>query len=358
MKLPRTGRPRGAKTSPALRRPRLKPVRERNPVTVGLVGLLVLVLIGVGAYQSDALSGGTAYSADFTEAAGLDTGDEVRIAGVKVGDVTAVALDGAKVKVTFEVEDDVWVGDASTVAIGIKTLLGEKYLALDPLGAGRQNPSARIPADRTTSPYDVTQAFTGLGETIGAIDTQQLAASFEAISATFKNSPPDVRSAATGLSALSRSVSTRDAQLAELLKGSKQLSRTLATKKSSFETLLEDGGLLLGEIQARRDAIHSLLTGAKDLGIQLTGVVQDNERQLEPTLTALSRVTGVLLKNRDSLDRTLALAGPYYRLVGNTLGNGRWFDTYVCGLVPRTYLPPGTPPASGCMPPKPAGGAR
>ncbi|MEU0737637.1 ABC transporter substrate-binding protein, partial [Streptomyces lavendulocolor] len=28
-----------------------------------------------------------------------------------------------------------------------------------------------------------------------------------------------------------------------------------------------------------------------------------------------------LVKNRDSLDRTLALAGPYYRLVGNTLGN-------------------------------------
>ncbi|NED01552.1 MCE family protein, partial [Streptomyces sp. SID6648] len=78
---------------------------------------------------------GTTYSADFSEAAGLDTGDEVRIAGVKVGRVTGVALDGAKVKVTFEVED-AWVGDRTTAAIAIKTVLGDKYLALDPLGAG------------------------------------------------------------------------------------------------------------------------------------------------------------------------------------------------------------------------------
>ncbi|MFF3286548.1 MCE family protein [Streptomyces sp. NPDC003023] len=333
---------------------RLKPVRERNPVAVAIVGLVVLALLGITAYKADALpfvGGGTGYTADFTEAAGLGEGDEVRIAGVKVGEVTAVALAGAKVRVSFEVEN-AWIGDSSTAAIAIKTLLGEKFLAVDPLGTRGQDPSQPIPTSRTTSPFDVTQAFNGLGETIGKIDTDKLAESFEAIDDTFKDSPPDVRSAATGLSALSRSVSKRDAQLAELLKGSKQFTKTLDGRKSSFETLLEDGNLLLGEIQARRDAIHALLTGTKNLGVQLSGLVQDNKRQLKPTLDALGKVTAVLLKNRKKLDQTLALAGPYYRLVGNTLGNGRWFDTYVCGLVPQNYLPAGTPPATGCMPPK------
>ncbi len=337
---------------------RIKPIRERNPVAVGIVGLLVLALIGIAAFRADSLplvGDGTTYTADFTEAAGLSDGDEVRIAGVKVGEVTAVGLDGARVRVRFKVKD-AWIGNASTAAIAIKTLLGEKYLAVDPLGTRSQDPGQRIPASRTTSPYDVTQAFNGLGETIEKIDTAQLAKSFETISATFRNSPPNVRSAATGLSALSRSVSQRDAQLARLLKSSKQLTRTLAGKKSSFETLLEDGSLLLGEIQARRDAIHLLLTGTKNLGIQLSGVVEDNRAELKPTLAALSKVTAVLLKNRKSLDQTLALAGPYYRLVGNTLGSGRWFDNYLCGLVPKTYLPPGTPPTDACMPPKPRGG--
>lgn len=242
------------------------------------------------------------------------------------------------------------------MGIAIKTLLGDKYLAVDPLGTGPQDPDRRITASRTTSPYDVTQAFNGLGETIGEIDTKQLAKSFETISATFKDSPPDVKSAADGLSALSRTVSQRDAQLATLLKGSKQLTKTLAHKKSSFETLLEDGNLLLGEIQARRDSIHLLLTGTQELGTQLTGLAADNNKQLKPTLESLGRVTAVLVKNRKSLDKVLSLTGSYNRLVGNTLGNGRWLDNYVCGVVPRDYLPAGTPPATGCMPPKQQGG--
>lgn len=336
----------------------ITPIRERNPVAVALAGLLVLALLGLAAWRADTLpfvDGGTGYSADFSESAGLADGDEVRIAGVKVGEVTGVSLDGPRVKVEFRVKD-AWIGDSSTVGIAVKTLLGEKYLAVDPLGDAPQDPGSRITASRTTSPYDVTQAFNGLGETIEEIDTEQLAKSFETISATFKDSPPHVRSAASGLSALSRTVSERDAQLATLLSGSKRLTKTLAGKKSSFETLLEDGNLLLGEIQARRDSIHLLLTGTRQLGVQLTGLVEDNEKQLGPTLDSLGRVTAVLVKNRKSLDQVLAMSGSYSRLVGNTLGSGRWFDNYVCGVVPKNYLPAGTPPATGCLPPRQQGG--
>ncbi|WP_432126737.1 MCE family protein [Streptomyces sp. bgisy082] len=335
-------------------RPRFKPVKERSPVAVALVGLLLLALLAALAYNVERLplvGGDTAYSADFTEAAGLDEGDEVRIAGVKVGKVTGVALDGPKVKVTFEV-GDAWVGDRSTAAIAIKTLLGEKYLALDPLGSAAQDPGTRIPRSRTTSPYDVTQAFQDLSGTADALDTEKLAESFETISDTFKNSPPHVRNAATGLSELSRSVSKRDTELARLLENSKKFTKTLEDKKSSFETLIEDGGSLLGELKKRRDAIRALLRGSRELGTQLSGLVGDNDRQLGPTLKALGRVTAVLEKNSGQLDKTLALVGPYYRLVGNTLGNGRWFDSYLCGVVPRTYLPEASQPTTGCLPPK------
>ncbi|MFI9428411.1 MCE family protein [Streptomyces achromogenes] len=335
------------------RRPRFTPLRERDPRVVGVVGLLALALLALLVLQLDRLpfGGGTAYSADFSEAAGLGRGDEVRIAGVKVGEVTGVALDGPKVRVGFEVED-AWIGDRTTAAIAIKTVLGDKYLALDPLGAARQDPGSRIPLSRTTSPYDVSQALQDLGGTIDALDTRQLADSFETISKTFANSPPHVRKAADGLSALSKSVSRRDTELAELLRGSARFTQTLKDKKSSFEILLRDGGSLLGELRDRRDAIQALLEGSRDLGTQLGGLVDDNDRQLGPTLKALGRVTTVLEKNSAQLGKTLALAGPYYRLVGNTLGNGRWFDSYLCGVVPRAYLPETSRPSTGCVPPK------
>ncbi|MEY9938861.1 MCE family protein [Streptacidiphilus sp. MAP5-3] len=339
------------------RGPLFRPLRDRNPVIVGVVGLVVLLLVGLLAYNADALpfvGGGTHYSADFTEAAGLTSGDEVRVAGVTVGKVTGVALDGAQVRVDFQVSG-AWVGNTSTLSIAIKTLLGAKYLAVDPLGTAAQNPSATIPRSRTTSPYDVAVALNGLGQTLGQLDEKQLAQSFQALSDTFRNTPASVRTALTGLSSLSRTISSRDAELSQLLQGTSALTGTLADQNSRLQTLLSDGNLLLAEIQQRRDAIHQLLVGTTALGTQLTGLVQDNQAQLTPTLTALNRVVSVLQANLGQLNQVLALAGPYYRLVTNALGNGPWFDAYLCGLVPRNYLPPGTQPSTGCMPPK-AGG--
>ncbi|MGX9920049.1 MCE family protein [Streptomyces sp. NPDC002248] len=338
------------------KRPRFTPVKERNPVAVALVGLAALALVLYVAFNATSLplvGGGTTYSADFSEAAGLDEGDEVRIAGVKVGEVTSVGLEGDRVKVAFRVRGaHTWIGDRTTAAIAIKTLLGSKYLALDPLGAGRQDPGSRIPLSRTTSPYDVTSALQDLGSTIDEVDTGQLAKSFETLSDTFKDSPPDVRTAVKGLSALSRTVSSRDAELARLLKGSEQLTKTLETRKSSFETLIDDGGSLLGELKQRRTAVKALLSGSKALGKELNGLVADNEEQLRPTLKALGRVTDVLEENQGRLDRTLGLLGPYYRLMGNSLGNGRWFDSYLCGAIPRDFLPASARPKASCVPPR------
>lgn len=332
----------------------MKPIRERNPVKVAVVGLVILAGLGTAAYAADDLpviGGGTTYSADFTESAGLRSGNEVRVAGVKVGKVTGVSLDHGRVKVSFRVKDT-WVGNASTASIMIKTLLGEKYLAVDPLGTARQNPSRRIPVNRTTSPYDVTQAFQQLGGTLGQIDTDQLGKSLQTISDTFRNTSPNVREAIQGLSKLSKTISSRDAQLARLLAGTKQITATLAAQNGNFTALLHDGNQLLAEISRRRLAIHSLLTGTQELSAQLSGLVKDNQDQLDPTLRALDQVTAMLRSNQGSLDHALAVAGPYYRLIGNTLGNGRWFDAYLCGIVPKNYLPPDTPPATGCMPPK------
>jgi phospholipid/cholesterol/gamma-HCH transport system substrate-binding protein len=311
-------------------------IRERNPVVIGAVGIVVLVVVGLLVYFAEDLpliGGGTTYTADFTESAGLVSGNEVRIAGVTVGKVTGVDLAGNHVRVTFRVNDE-WVGNASTVAIKIKTLLGEKYLAVDPLGTADQNPDQDIPTSRTVSPYDVTEAFNGLADTVGKIDTKQLAQSFEDISTTFADTPPELHQALTGLASLSETISSRDVQLAQLLANTKQITATLAGDDSQFQTLLSDGNLLLGELEARRDAIGSLLTGTEALSTQLTGLVADDNAQLGPMLTELDQVTDVLSANQANLTKALSLAGPYYRLVGNSLGNGRWLDAYICGLVP------------------------
>jgi phospholipid/cholesterol/gamma-HCH transport system substrate-binding protein len=336
----------------------MKPISERNPIAVALVGLVILVVIGLLTFDSGNLpiiGGGTTYTAFFTEDAGLTPGNEVRVAGVTVGKVTGVALDGNRVLVSFQLKG-VWVGNASTIGIEIKTLLGDKYLALDPLGTGQQNPGQTIPASRTTSPYDVTEAFQQLGKTVGQLNTNELAQSLEAISKTFQNTPPYVREALTGLASLSQTISSKDTQLAQLLQGTKQITGTLSSEDNEFRQLLGDGNLLLNELEQRQQAIGSLLTGTQALATQISGLVNDDNAQLTPTLRALNQVTTVLADNQANLSKALALAGPYYTLLNNAIGNGRWFDIYLCGLVPKSYAPT-IVPATGCEPPKQGGGS-
>ncbi|MGZ3142103.1 MCE family protein [Lentzea chajnantorensis] len=311
-------------------------MKQRNPIATGAISLTLIALLLLAAFYSDDLpivGGGTSYAADFSEAAGLVPGNEVRVAGVKVGKVTKVGLNGDRVRVTFKVKD-AWVGDRSTAMIRIKTLLGQKFLALDPQGSQPLSPGDPIPKERTLAPYDVNEAFNGLATTVGQIDTKQLADSFTVLSETFKNSPEHVRGALDGLSALSKTISSRDEQLAKLLDNTRQLTGTLADRNAEFEKLIADGNLLLGELRKRREAISAVLGGTRDLARQLSGLVADNQDQLRPALQQLDRVTTILQRNQDNLDRSLALLAPFYRVFANTLGNGRWFDTYICGLLP------------------------
>lgn len=333
----------------------MKPLRERNPVIIALAGLVLLGAVAWAAFNANSLpliGNGTGYTAFFSEAAGLQPGNEVRVAGVTIGRVTGVSLDGNQVRVTFTA-DGTWIGSQTTAAINIRTILGAKYLALDPLGATKQDPSVPIPLTRTTSPYDVTQAFEHLGATFQQLNTQSVAQSLESISSAFANTPPAVHQALTGLASLSEVVASQNNQLNTLLQGTSSVSATLAGENSEFTKLFSDGNLLLGELRQQQQAIGSLLSGTQALGTQLSGLVNDDNATLKPMLDRLSNVTSVLSANQANLNRALALLGPYTNVLTNLVGNGRWFDAYLCGLVPRTYG--GTQPTKGCIPPK-AGG--
>ncbi|MFD2422251.1 MCE family protein [Amycolatopsis pigmentata] len=313
----------------------MKSFQSRNPVPIAITGLVIMALGLVVALNADSLpiiGAGTTYSADFSEAAGLKDGDEVRVAGVKVGKVTDVGLDGPQVKVSFRVKD-VWLGDKSQATIKIKTLLGQKYLSLDPLGEKSLDPSATIPKERTIAPYDVLDAFRDLSSTVNQIDTQQLSKSFETLSQTLSGTPQEVKGALNGLSRLSDTIAKRDSQLSQLLSNTRQISQTLADRDAELTKLLTDGNKLLDEIGNREKAISTLLTGSQELSKQLQGLISDNDKQLTPVLGSLDQLTSMLQRNQDALAEGIKRFAPYIRVFTNTVGNGRWFDSYICGLI-------------------------
>jgi len=315
----------------------MKPFRERNPVIVGAVSLVVLAMVMVAALRADDLpiiGGGDTYHAMFTEAGGLKVNDEDRIAGVRVGKVNEVELAGDEVKVTFKVDDAADFGADTRAAIKVKTILGSMFLALQPAGSGQLAENATIPAERTSSPFDVVEAFEGLASTSEQIDTDQLAESLTTLADLTRNTPEEFRGALSGLSRLSANVAEKDEQLNTLLQNLERVSKVLDARDEDIIKLMQDGDVLFRALVARRDAVHDLLVSSAKLSQELTALIRQSRDDLAPALAHLENVIAVLNKNEDNLDSSLRLMAPFYRVFANTLGTGPWFDTWISNFPP------------------------
>ncbi|MDI2029678.1 MCE family protein [Saccharopolyspora sp. TS4A08] len=337
----------------------MKPLRARNQVAVGLVTIALLVLGTLTAFSAKDLpliGSGNTYSAHFAESAGLEPGNEVQIAGVKVGEVDDVVLDGNRVLVEFTV-DGREIGDRTRADIQIKTLLGEKFLGLQP--AGDEELSEPIPLRSTTSPFDIPDAIDQLTRTTGQLDSAKLAESFRVMSDTMRGAPQHMDQAVTGLSQLSQTIASRDQQLADLLHNAGDVSGIVADRDQQVSKLVTDGNQLLSEVQARKQAISGLLEGTEKLSRELRGLVADNQEQMKPALDQLDQLTAMLKRNQDNLDHAVGALAPYVRGFNNTIGNGRWFEGYFCGLLPPPiHAGPIQTNTPECEIPVPEGGGR
>jgi phospholipid/cholesterol/gamma-HCH transport system substrate-binding protein len=315
----------------------MKPFRERNPVVVGAVSIVVLAMVLVAALRADDLpviGGGDTYHAMFTEAGGLKVNDEVRIAGVRVGKVDEIELAGNEVKVSFKVDDAAEFGADTRAAIKVKTILGSMFLALEPAGGGQLDEGATIPAARTTSPFDVVEAFEGLASTSEQIDTDQLAESLTTLADLTRNTPEEFRGALDGLSRLSANIAAKDEQLNTLLVNLERVSTVLDERDQDIIRLMEDSDVLFRALVARREAVHDLLVSSTTLSKELTRLIDHSREDLKPALAHLENVIAVLNKNEDNLDSSLRLMAPFYRVFANTLGTGPWFDTWISNFPP------------------------
>jgi phospholipid/cholesterol/gamma-HCH transport system substrate-binding protein len=315
----------------------MKPFRERNPVIVGAISLAVIALMILAAFRAQDLpliGGGDTYTAAFTEAGGLKPDDPVRIAGVRVGKVESIELEGDHVKVTFRVKTDSEFGTDTGAAIRVNTLLGAMYLALEPDGSGQLDPDKEIPVERTSSPYDVVQAFSGLAETSDQIDTDQLARSLTTLADLTRNTPEEFKAALSGVSRLSANIAGKNDRINLLLQNLQRVSSVLNDRDQDIVALMKDSDTLFQALVARREAVHNLLVSTSKLSTELSALVRQSRADLKPALTQLDDVVGILNKNEDNIDNSLRLMAPFYRVFTNTLGNGPWFDTYIQNMPP------------------------
>lgn len=306
---------------------------DQQKIRIAVIGLALLALLlglAVNVQRLPLIGGGSTYRAVFSDAAGLVPGEEVRVAGIKVGTVTDIELgkgaDKGTVVVTFKVKG-VDLGRDTAAGIEVKTLLGQHFLSVTPAGGGEL--SGTIPLERTSTPVNIVPAFQQLATQAEDIDTEQVAAAFDALSETLSTTAPEMTQTLRGLSRISKSITTRDSQIRALFERTGQVSGIVAQRDADIAKLLTDTNTVLAELDRRRQTITAIIDGTVALATELRGLVRDNADQLGPTLTTLNRVLSVLRKNRKNIDEAIRVGAVYGREFTNVGGSGRWFDASI-----------------------------
>lgn len=321
----------------------MKQFRDMNPTRVGVIGtvvLIVLVLCALNIRSLPLFDSGSTYRARFVDAGGLNTGDAVQVSGKDAGRVLDIVIDHDAVAVTFTVDQRVTLGTDTTVDIATATALGARHLRVRPAGPGRLEPGSTIDLDRTTAPYQLTDALGDLADTAAELDADQLRTSMRVLSDTLRETPDDVGAAVDGVMRLSETVAGRDASLRELLTHAEQVTAVLAERSDAIDSLIVDADLVLGELDRRRAALDTLFANVDALSVEISNLVADNEAQLTPTLTKVNAVLAVLERNRDNIALAIERLGPYATELGEAVASGPFFNSYIQNLLPMQIIEP------------------
>jgi phospholipid/cholesterol/gamma-HCH transport system substrate-binding protein len=298
---------------------------NRATVLKGVIVLSALAVLTVLALHRLGPTGGT-YRADFSHASGLETGDEVRVAGIPSGTVSRIELDGDAAVVHFDLDPGIALHRDARAAVKLASLLGQNYLEVLP-GDGEPLPAGgTIPTDQTTAAYTISQLVVETNDTLGELDLDAVDAAISTLATELDADPDATDRALTSATALSRLISSKDAQLDRLLRSTRAVTGTVREQQDQLENLLVDAGTVATMIERRRDTIRGLLTHGQAVVREISALADENNAEVRELLTQFETVLGTLSQNAEELDLTLSRLGSMGRYFVNATGNGPWID--------------------------------
>ncbi len=320
----------------------MKSFSERNLTLIGAIGVATTTAVVFGALQYNKLPLFTAqkqeYVAYFAESSGLESGAHVQVSGFQVGAVTDVRLDGPQVRITFDVDDSVRLGDRTEAAIKAKSLLGAKVLEITPRGEGEL--STAIPLERTTPAYQLPDALGDLAQTVNELNTDTLNESLTTLAREFQDTPADLKAAVHSVGRLSQVLNDRDAELRRLLANANKATAVFAKRSDRIVSLIENTNALLEQLRTQSAALDQISGSISALGKQLSGFIDDNRAQLRPALDKLDGVLTIVDDRKQKVQESIKRLNGYAMSLGESVSSGPFFKAYVANLLPGQFVQP------------------
>ncbi|GAB20563.1 Mce family protein [Gordonia effusa NBRC 100432] len=296
---------------------------------IGLIATICLaVLVSAALLIPRAGIGTETIRAEFAQAAGVRSGDAVRVAGVPVGSVDGVKLRGDHVDVMLRIDNPVPLGATTTASIRLATILGTRYISLEPRGTGELRDNV-IEQKHTSVPFDLAALIDTGTPKLAAIDEDKLRQSLDTLDSQFERTPALLPQALDQIGRLSDVVNSRNNQVTELVKRSANVAALFQRNTHSLQQLVTTGTDVANTVIRQRQLITSVLADIRAVTRQMTGVVTDNADDIGRLLKQLDRLSAGLNRSDRDIGNTLEAIPVFARHLGTATGNGPYMDGFL-----------------------------
>ncbi|WP_108921759.1 MlaD family protein [Mycobacterium montefiorense] len=322
-----------------------RPLESYHKTWLGFIAVAVVaVLIGAMLAVHALGAGYRHYTAEFLQAASLRPGNPIAVAGIPVGEVTSMKLAGDHVEAGLKIRENVVLGKDSRAKIKVTTILGSRYLSVQPDGPAAL-PHNTFDLSHTEVPYDLQSALKDATTTFEQVDSDRFAESLAVLGKQLAGLPAVVPQAMKNIGSLSSIIAVRRDQLGQLLESTERVTNTLRRQQAGLGNLINQGQDLLGQFVARRAVFHAMMQSLTNLVDTMSQIVVNDRSGLDSLIADMRDFTGMMAKHDDLLGSLLQISPIFFREAANLTGEGNavnfnannvpLIDSWMCAISGR-----------------------
>jgi phospholipid/cholesterol/gamma-HCH transport system substrate-binding protein len=264
-----------------------------------------------------AASGGDVYrvTAEFADVLDLVPQSSVKVNQVTVGTVEKIELNGWTARVTVRLPKSVKLPENAVAELKQTSLLGEKYVQLEPPAAvvpvGILREGDNIPLARTGRNTEVEEVLSALSLLLNGGGVAQLKVIETELSHALGGNETQIRDLIVQLNTFVGGLDKQKSQIVRAIEGIDALSAKIAARKSDLAAALEALPKGLKVLADQRKQLTQMLTALSNLGAVGTRVITSTKADTVANLQALAPVLGQLASAGDSLPKSFQLLLTY-----------------------------------------------
>ena len=291
------------------------------------------------------------YTANFTDATGLELGDDVRIAGVRVGSVKNIKIYKKTTKtgqvrtlaqIDFSVQKSTPLPQSVELYMRYRNLVGQRYIDIEQ-GPGNSNkvlaPGSTITVDHTNPAVDLTQLFNGFQPLTQALDAKQINHLSYNLIQTLQGEGGGIESLLATVADLTNSLADKDQVIGDVIDNLTSVLEAVNRRDNNLSNLIIELKDFIGGLANDRGTISSAIDGINRLAVSTTGLLTQVRGPFREDVKSITRLVDVLNKNSGTLTYVIRQLPPTVAALIRTADYGSWFNFYLCSSSGVLVLP-------------------